>query len=91
MLTDTKIKAAATIHKAYRIYDFEGLYIEISPKGRKYWRLKYRINKKEKRLAIGVYPEVSLREARKKKEEARSLLSEGIDPSIEKQLVIVIL
>lgn len=86
MLTDTKIKSAAAKGKTYRLSDFQGLYLEVSPKGAKYWRLKYRINRKEKRLAIGVYPEVSLKEARKKKEDARVLLSEGKDPSIEKHL-----
>lgn len=86
MLTDTKIKSAEAKDKIYRLSDFQGLYLEVTPKGRKYWRLKYRINRKEKRLAIGVYPEVSLKEARKRKEDARLLLSEGKDPSIEKQI-----
>jgi len=86
MLTDIKVKSAKAKDKIYRISDFQGLYLEVTPRGGKYWRLKYRINRKEKRLAIGVYPDVSLKEARKKKEHARDLLAEGKDPSIEKRL-----
>lgn len=85
MLTDTKIRTAKSKEKTYRLADFEGLYLEVSPTGSKYWRLKYRFNKKEKRLAIGVYPRVSLKEARIQKDQAKDLLVKGIDPSAEKQ------
>ena len=65
MLTEVKIKQAKPEAKLYRLYDQGGLYLEVSPKGQKYWRYKFRINvggaRKEKRLAIGVYPEVSLK------------------------------
>jgi len=63
-LTDTSIKQAKPRDKAYKLFDGNGLYIEISPTGSKYWRLKYRFAGKEKRLALGVYPDVSLKQAR---------------------------
>jgi len=56
------------------------MYLEVTPTGRKYWRLKYRFGPKEKRLALGIYPEVSLAAARRARDKARELLSEGQDP-----------
>ena len=85
MLTDSACKNAKPSEKARKISDEKGLYLEIMPNGSKYWRLKYRFASKEKRLAIGVYPEVSLKEAREKKDQARKLLSENIDPSSAKK------
>lgn len=84
-LSDIKIKALKPKEKIYRAFDGQGLYIEVSPTGSKYWRLKYRIFGKERRMALGVYPEVSLKEARDKKDEARKLISENIDPSKDKK------
>lgn len=80
-LTDAKIKAAGAKAKTYRLTDGDGMYLEISPSGSKYWRLKYRINRKEKRLALGVYPAVTLKSAREKRDEARQLVAAGVDPS----------
>lgn len=80
-LTDLKIKQAKPKEKAYKLSDGAGLYLEVSPKGGKWWRLKYRLDGKEKRLSLGVYPEVSLKEAREKREQERKLLAEGVDPS----------
>jgi len=68
MLNNTSCKNAKPKEKLYKLYDKKGLYLEITPKGRKYWRFKYRFAKKEKRLALGVYPEVSLKEARTKRD-----------------------
>ena len=65
--------------------DGHGLYLEVMPNGSKYWRLKYRFLGKEKRLALGVYPEVSLGEARDAREKARKLRAGGVDPSLAKQ------
>ena len=62
------------------------MYLEIAPTGRKYWRLKYRYGGKEKRLAIGVYPAISLKKAREARTDARSKLKEGIDPSTQQRL-----
>ncbi|MBS0194411.1 MAG: tyrosine-type recombinase/integrase [Proteobacteria bacterium] len=66
-------------------FDGGGLYIEVMPNGSRWWRLKYRIGGKEKRLGFGVFPEVSLAEARQKRDEARATLREGRDPSVERQ------
>ena len=80
-LTDTIALNATPIEKPYRLFDGKGLYLEITPKGSKYWRLKYSFRGKEKRLALGVYPEVSLQAARDKTMAARKLLHEYIDPA----------
>lgn len=79
-LTDIQCKNAKPKDKAYKLTDGGGMYLEVSPSGSKYWRLKYRLHNKEKRLAIGVYPSVSLSEARDKREEAKRQIKEGIDP-----------
>ena len=63
-LTDTRIKAAKPTDKVYKIYDADGLYIEVPPTGSKRWRFKYRINGKEKRISLGIYPEIGLKDAR---------------------------
>ncbi len=80
-LTDTSCKNAKPSEKPRKISDSAGLYLEVMPNARKYWRLKYRYLGKEKRLALGVYPEVSLKDARDKRDAARKTLSNGIDPS----------
>lgn len=85
-LTDIKCKAAQPKTKSYKLSDEKGLYLEITPSGSKYWRLKFRFAGKEKKLAFGVYPEVSLKEARDKREAARKQLQDGLDPSHEKKL-----
>lgn len=84
-LTDLEVRRAAPREKTYRISDGRGMYLEIAPSGGKYWRLKYRFNTREKRLALGVYPDVTLAHARKKRDEARALLADGIDPSQAKK------
>ena len=84
-LTDTACKNAKPSEKARKVYDGGGLYLEVMPSGSKYWRHKYRFLGKEKRLAFGVYPEVTLKEAREKRDKARKLLAEGIDPSEAKK------
>jgi len=66
--------------------DGGGLYLEVTPAGGKYWRMKYRFGGKEKRLAFGVYPTVSLKDARLKRDESKKLLSDGIDPGQQKKL-----
>ena len=79
-LTNTAIRNAKPRVKRYRLFDSQGLYIEVAPSGGKWWRLKYRILGREKRLSLGVYPEVSLKDAREKRDQARRSLSEGADP-----------
>ena len=80
MLTDPKCKNAKPREKAYKLADEKSLYLEIMPNGAKYWRMKYRYGGKEKRLAFGVYPEIGLKDARAKRDDARKLLSDGADP-----------
>lgn len=80
-LTDIKIKQAKPREKPYKISDESGLYLEVAPAGGKWWRLKYRINGKEKRLSLGVYPDVSLALARERRDDARKLIATGVDPS----------
>ena len=80
LLTDTAAKQAKPREKPYRLSDEKGLYLEIHPNQSKYWRLKYRYAGKEKRLALGVYPEVSLKKAREKRTQARELLADGLGP-----------
>ena len=80
-LTVNAIRHARSSEKSRKMFDGGGLYLEISPKGYKWWRLKYRFGGKEKRLALGVFPVVPLKEARRRREEARQLLDRKIDPS----------
>ncbi len=84
-LTVTEIKAAAPRDKTYRLADGAGMYLEVTPTGGKYWRLKYRIGRTEKRLALGVFPAVGLKEARKAREAAREQLADGIDPGAKRK------
>ena len=86
-LTDTKIRQAKPGTKTAKLFDERGLYLELSPNGGKWWRFKYRFNGKEKRLSLGVYPDVSLKEARTRREDARSLLADGVDPSEQRKAV----
>jgi integrase len=79
-LTDQFIKRAEAKAKAYKLSDDKGLFLLVKPTGAKYWRFKYRIKGKEKLLALGVYPEVSLANARAKLDEARKLLANDVDP-----------
>ncbi|HHZ6988973.1 TPA: tyrosine-type recombinase/integrase [Klebsiella michiganensis] len=80
-LTDVKVKTAKPKEKPYKLTDGGGMYLLINANGSKYWRMKYRFAGKEKMLSIGVYPDVSLADAREKRSEARKILSAGGDPS----------
>ncbi len=79
-LTDVTIRNARPGDKPVRMFDGGGLYLEVSPAGGKLWRLKYRFDGKEKRLALGAYPEVGLKDARARRDEARKLLANDVDP-----------
>ncbi|PTQ68168.1 integrase arm-type DNA-binding domain-containing protein [Pseudomonas sp. GV071] len=85
-LKDINCRNAKPQDKTYRLYDEQGLYMEVQPNGGRYWRLKYRFLGKEKRMAFGVYPEVGLLDARRKRDEARAQLAAGHDPSLQKRM-----
>lgn len=80
-LSDIAVKRAKPIEKARKLFDGRGLYLLVTPKGQKYWRFKYRFEHKEKLLALGVYPDVTLKMARGRRDDARRLVADGIDPA----------
>ncbi|WP_374387434.1 tyrosine-type recombinase/integrase [Sandaracinobacter sp.] len=84
-LTDIAIRNAKPGDKPFKLTDGAGMFLLVTPAGGKLWRLKYRIEGREKLLALGAYPEVGLGEARRRREEARELIAIGKDPSREKQ------
>lgn len=84
-LSDTAIRNAKPTNKAFKMYDQQGLFIQITPSGGKWWRFKFRFNGKENLLSLGTYPEVSLKTAREKRDEARRLLAEGVNPSEQRK------
>jgi integrase len=80
-LTDTQLRNAKPKEKPYKLFDGQGLYLEVAPSGARFWRMKYRRpNGKENRLTLGRYPEMSLAEARQRRLDARKLVAEGVDP-----------
>jgi integrase len=85
-LSDAAVRSAKPSDKPVRLFDGGGLYVEISPTGGKLWRWKYRFAGKEKRLSLGIYPEVSLAEARAQHLAARKVLKAGIDPGEKKKV-----
>ncbi|ANK12120.1 tyrosine-type recombinase/integrase [Erythrobacter neustonensis] len=84
-LTDVAIRNAKPRAKPYKVGDTLGLFLLVQPSGGKLWRVKYRIDGKEKKLAIGIYPQVGLAEARRRRDAARELVAAGKDPGREKQ------
>jgi integrase len=85
LLTDLTIRRSKPKSKPYKLFHEKGLYLLINPNGSKYWRIKYRFSGKEKTLALGVYPEVTLSEATDQLANARTLIRNGSDPSLEKK------
>lgn len=84
-LTEIAIKALKPASKEQKVYDAGGLYLAVSPSGTKTWRLKYRVLGKEKKLTLGIYPMLTLKEARFKRDDARKLIADGADPAAEKK------
>jgi integrase len=80
MLTDTRIKTAKPQAKLYKLTDERGLHLSVYPNGSKLWHLRYRIEGKERTASLGKYPDVSLAEAREKRDQMRKLVAKGIDP-----------
>lgn len=79
-LTEVKVRNAKPTEKPVKLTDGDGMHLLVHPTGSKYWRLQYRFSGKQKMLALGVYPEVSLAEARRRREEARQLIAKNVDP-----------
>lgn len=88
-LSDVKVRTAKPQEKAYKLTDGDGMVLLVHPNGSKYWRFRYRFGGKEKMLALGKYPEVSLADARARRDEARKQLANDIDPSESKKAVRV--
>lgn len=84
-LTDTAVRNAKARPKPYKLGDAGGLFLLVQPSGGKLWRLKYRVEGREKKLGLGTYPDIGLAEARKRRDDARELVAAGKDPSREKQ------
>jgi integrase len=80
-LNDLKVRTSKPKEKPYKLSDIDGLYLLVTEKGHKWWRFRYRYDGKEKLLALGTYPEISLADARQRRDEARKQVSHGIDPS----------
>lgn len=85
MLTEGVLRAAAPREKPYKLFDSSGLFVIVNPNGSRWWRLKYRYGGKERGISLGVYPVVSLKLARQRRDEARARLADGIDPSHQRQ------
>jgi hypothetical protein len=86
MLTDARVRNAKPTQRPIKLSDGGGLYLLIQPRGNKLWRMAYRFAGKQKTLAFGVYPTVSLQDAREKREAAKRVLAKGIDPSAQRRL-----
>jgi integrase len=84
-LTDTAIRNAKPKEKPYKVADSQGLYLLVNPRGSKLWRVKYRINGAERKLALGAYPEITLAEARTARDAARRQLAHAVDPNVAKR------
>lgn len=84
-LTDTAIRNAKPKEKPYKVADSQGLYLLVNPRGSKLWRVKYRMNGAERKLALGSYPEITLAEARAARDAARRQLAHAVDPNVAKR------
>lgn len=85
-LTDTAVRNAKPTVKPYKLADEKALFLLVNPNGSKWWRLKYRFGGKEMMLSLGVYPDVTLKDARTKRDHARNLLANGVNPSVHRQM-----
>jgi integrase len=86
MLNDTRIRNARPAERDYKLTDFDGLYLLVRTNGSRLWRFAYRFGGKQKQIALGAYPEVTLADARDRREAARKVLAGGKDPSVERRL-----
>jgi integrase len=79
-LNDLKVRSSKSKEKSYKLYDIDGLYLLVTEKGHKWWRFRYRYDGKEKLLSLGTYPEISLADARERRDKARKQIAHGVDP-----------
>ncbi len=84
-LSEAKIRASRPKERAYKVFDERGLFMLVTPTGGRLWRFRYRMGGVEKLLTLGAYPDVPLKRAREKREDARKLVADGIDPSAKRQ------
>lgn len=84
-LSDTKIRTTKPTDKPIKLFDGGGLFLLVTPTGGKLWNLKYRVDGKESRIALGAYPDVSLAEARQRRDQTKTLLANGVNPSETKK------
>ncbi len=89
-LNDLKIRKAKAAEKPYKIYDSLGLFVLVQPNGSKLWRQKYTIGGKERVLAHGKYPAISLKAARDKRDKIRDQLAQDTDPAVQRRLVLIV-
>src|SRR5207237_1615938 len=82
MLNDTRVRSAKSREKAFKLSDERGLFLLVMPTGSRLWRLKYRVNGREKLISLGAYPDVTLKRAREKRDAARRLIAAGIAPRV---------
>lgn len=80
-LNDTMIRNAKPEAKPLKLFDGDGLYLLVQPNGSRWWRMKYYFRGTEKTLSVGVYPEISLKQARERRKDIREQVAAGIDPS----------
>jgi Arm DNA-binding domain len=85
LLTELQVRNAKARDRAYKLFDERGLFLLVTPTGSRLWRLKYHIGNREKLLSLGIYPDVPLKRAREKRDEARRLVADEIDPSVERK------
>jgi Arm DNA-binding domain len=84
-LSDIRVRNARPRDRTYKLFDGRDLFLLVTPSGGRLWRLKYRMHGREKLISLGAYPDVALSRARERRDEARKLIVDGIDPSAERQ------
>jgi Arm DNA-binding domain len=85
MLTNAVISASKPREKTFKLADGGGLYLLVTPAGSRWWRLRFRVRGKEQMLSLGIFPDVSLKEARERRDQGRRDLAKGIDPSAKRR------
>ncbi|HQG28477.1 MAG TPA: Arm DNA-binding domain-containing protein, partial [Candidatus Ozemobacteraceae bacterium] len=86
-LSDTQIRSVKASAKTQKLFDGGGLFLQVTPAGGKWWRLKYRFAGKGRLLSLGTYPDTGLKDARERRDAAKKLLEAGVDPGAERKAV----